>query len=163
MIIKSKAGKAVNIYANKWKDEYEGQAALERIFADNNYEPNVMVHRGHSYYAFKTIEKVRDNTQIFVLGSCGGYHNISTIIERSPEISIISSKQIGTRSVNNPMLKLMAEYIRQGKDVDWQLLWNDLNTAVKDNPKAYERYLDYIPPHKNLGAIFIKTYNKMME
>jgi hypothetical protein len=163
VIIKSKAGKNVQIYANKWKDEYDGQAALERIFADYNYEPNVMVHRGHSYYAFKTIEKVRDNTQIFVLGSCGGYHNLSTIIERSPEVSIISSKQIGTRAVNNPMLKLMAEYIREGKDVDWQLLWNDLEKAVKDNPKAYERFMDYIPPHKNLGAIFIKTYNKMME
>ena len=161
--IKSKMGKHVEIYANKWKDEYDGQAALERIFADNNYEPNVMVHRGHSYYAFKTIEKVRDNTQIFVLGSCGGYHNLSTIIERSPEVSIISSKQIGTRAVNNPMLKLMAEYIRQGKDVDWQLLWNDLYMAVKDNSKVYERFQDYIPPHKNLGAIFIKTYNKMME
>ena len=163
VIIKSKEGKQVHIYANKWKDEYEGQAALERIFADNNYEPNVMVHRGHSYYAYKTIEKVRDNTQIFVLGSCGGYHNISTIIERSPDVSIISSKQIGTRAVNNPMIKLMAEYIREGKDVDWQRLWSDLDVAVKTNPKAYERFLDYIPPHKNLGAIFIKTYNKMTE
>jgi len=163
VIIKSKEGKAVQIYANKWKDEYDGQAAVERIFTDNNYEPNVMVHRGHSYYAFKTIEKVRDNTEIFVLGSCGGYHNLSSIIERSPDVSIISSKQIGTRAVNNPMLKLMAEYIRQGKDIDWQLLWNDLDAAVKGNAKAYERYLDYIPPHKNLGAIFIKTYNKMME
>jgi hypothetical protein len=57
----------------------------------------------------------------------------------------------------------MAEYIRQGKDVDWQLLWNDLEKSVKDKPQAYERFLDYIPPHKNLGAIFIKTYNKMME
>ena len=122
-----------------------------------------MVHRGHSYYAYKTIEKIKENTQIFVLGSCGGYHSISTIIERSPDISIISSKQIGTRAVNNPMLKLMAETIREGKDVDWQVLWNDLSVAVKDNPKAYERFLDYIPPHKNLGAIFIKTYNKMME
>ena len=163
VIIRSNEGKAVNIYANKWKDEYDGQAALERIFSDNNYEPNVMVHRGHSYYAFKTIEKVRDNTQIFVLGSCGGYHNLSTIIEHSPDISIISSKQIGTRAVNNPMLKLMAETIRQGKDVDWQILWNDLDKAVKDNARAHERFLDYIPPHKNLGAIFIKTYNKMME
>ena len=163
VIIRSNEGMAVNIYANKWKDEYEGQAALEQIFSDNNYEPNVMVHRGHSYYAFKTIEKVRDNTQIFVLGSCGGYHNLSTIIEHSPDISIISSKQIGTRAVNNPMLKLMAETIRQGKDVDWQILWDDLDKAVKDNAKAHERFLDYIPPHKNLGAIFIKTYNKMME
>ncbi len=163
VIIQSKMGKSVHIYANKSKDEYDGQAALEQVFANNDYEPNVMVHRGHSYYAFKTIEKVRENTQIFVLGSCGGYHSISGIIERSPEVSIISSKQIGTRAVNNPMLKLMAEYIREGKDVDWQLLWNDLDAAVKDNPKAYERFMDYIPPHKNLGAIFIKTYNKMMD
>ena len=57
----------------------------------------------------------------------------------------------------------MAETIRQGKDVDWQILWNDLDKAVKDNARAHERFLDYIPPHKNLGAIFIKTYNKMME
>ena len=163
VIIQSKTGMAVHIYANKSKDEYDGQAALEQVFTNYDYEPNVMVHRGHSYYAFKTIEKVRENTQIFVLGSCGGYHSISAIIERSPEVSIISSKQIGTRAVNNPMLKLLAEDIRQGNDVDWQLLWNDLATAVKDNPKAYERFLDYIPPHKNLGAMFIKTYSKMMD
>jgi hypothetical protein len=163
VIIQSRKGEHVEIYANKPKFEYDGQARLEKIFAGNDYEPNVMVHRGHSYYAFKTIEKVRDNTQIFVLGSCGGYHSLSSIIERSPDVSIISSKQIGTRFVNNPMLKLMAESIRQGKDIQWQNLWNDLDKAVKDNTQAHERFLDYIPPHKNLGAIFIKTYNKMME
>lgn len=162
-IIKSKVGEPVSIYANKPKFEYDGQARIEKIFTDNDYEPNVMVHRGHSYYAYKTIEKVRDNTQIFVLGSCGGYHSLSTIIERSPEVSIISSKQIGARAINNPMLKLMAETVRQGKDIQWQDLWEQLGEAVKGNAQAYERFLDYIPPHKNLGAIFIKTYNKMME
>ena len=65
--------------------------------------------------------------------------------------------------VNNPMLKLMAESIRQGKDLNWQKIWNELDASLKSNPKAYERFLDYIPPHKNLGAIFIKAYNKMME
>ncbi|MCW5908086.1 MAG: hypothetical protein KIS94_09525 [Chitinophagales bacterium] len=163
VLIQSKRGKEVHIYANKPKSEYEGQAQLEKLFADNGYEPNVMVHRGHSYYASKTIEKVRDNTQVFVLGSCGGYHSISTIIERSSEASIISSKQIGTMYVNNPMLKLMADNIREGKDVEWQPLWDKLGALVKDNPKALERFMDYIPPHKNLGAIFIKTYNSIME
>lgn len=163
IIIKSKHGKEVNIFANKPKNEYDGQARLEKLFADNFYEPNVLVHRGHSYYASKTIEKIKDDTQIFVLGSCGGYHSISSIIEKSSEASIISSKQIGTMFVNNPMLKLMAEYINRGDDVEWQKLWNDLEVAVKANPKAYERFLDYIPPHKNLGAIFIKTYNRMIE
>jgi hypothetical protein len=61
------------------------------------------------------------------------------------------------------MLKLMAEYIRQGKDLDWQKIWAELDVSLKNNPKAYERFLDYIPPHKNLGAIFIKAYNKMVE
>ena len=61
------------------------------------------------------------------------------------------------------MLKLMAEYIRQGKDLDWQKIWGELDVALKTNAKAYERFLDYIPPHKNLGAIYIKAYNKVME
>jgi len=163
VIIKSKKGKEVNVYANKPKHEYDGQARLEKIFADNFYEPNVLVHRGHSYYAPKTIEKIKDDTQVFVLGSCGGYHSISSIIEKSNEASIISSKQIGTMFVNNPMLKLMADCINKGQDLEWQKLWDDLGATVKNNPKAYERYLDYIPPHKNLGAIFIKTYNRMIE
>lgn len=161
--IKSKADKSVEIFANKPKNEYDGQEALEKLFADKNYTPNVMVHRGHSYYAFKTIEKIKDDTQVFILGSCGGYHSISSILERSPDVGIVSSKQIGTLFVNNPMLKMMAEYIRQGKDLDWQKIWSELDVTLKNNPKAYERFLDYIPPHKNLGAIFIKTYNKMME
>lgn len=118
VIIKSDSGLNVNIYANKPKNEYEGQERIEKIFADNDYEANVMVHRGHSYYAYKTIEKIKDNTQIFLLGSCGGYHSISSIIERSPEASIISSKQIGTMFVNNPMLRLVADNIRTGA------MWN---------------------------------------
>lgn len=163
VVVKSKTGVPVIIYANKPKHEYDGQAKLDKIFTDGGIEPNVIVHRGHSYYAYKTIEKINDNTQVFVLGSCGGYHSISSIIELSPEISIISSKQIGTMFVNNPMLKLMADNIREGKDMEWQPLWDALLEKIKKDPKAYERYLDYIPPHKNLGAIFIKTYNKLME
>ncbi len=163
VIIQSKKGIPVEIYANKNKHEYDGQEKLERIFAENEWEPNVMVHRGHSYYAFKTIEKIHDDTRVFVLGSCGGYNSISAIIEKSPDISIISSKQIGTMFVNNPMLKLMANTVREGRDIEWQPLWEQLGKSVKDNSKAFERYQDYIPPHKNLGAIFIKTYNRLME
>lgn len=168
VVIQSSSEKKVQIYANKPKHEYDGQERVEKIFADNGFEPNVMVHRGHSYYAFKTIDKIKDNTGIFVLGSCGGYHSIAGIIERSPDVSIISSKQIGTMFVNNPMLRLMADNIRTGKDIQWQDLWAELDKTVKEkaqkeNVKAYERFLDYIPPHKNLGAIFIKTYNRLME
>jgi len=166
VIIKSVNGSKVHIYANKPKNEYDGQEKLEKLFAEKNYEPNVMVHRGHSYYASKTIDKIKDNTQIFVLGSCGGYHSISSIIDKSADISIISSKQIGTMYVNNPMLRIIADNIRSNENIEWAKVWEKLATTIKttnENAKAYERFLDYIPPHKNLGAIFIKTFNRMMQ
>lgn len=162
--IVSAAGKPVDIYANKPKDEYEGQAFLENYFDSLGITPDVLVHRGHSYYASKTIEKTRPGTRIFVLGSCGGYHNLSNIIDKSPEVSIISSKQIGIHQINNPILRELADNIASGKDINWQQMWDRIDRRLKGSSSdIYEKWLDYIPPHKNLGAIFIQSYNKLME
>ena len=161
--IMSSGGKIVDIYANKPKDEYEGQAYLENYFDSLGIAPDVLVHRGHSYYASKTIEKTRPETRIFVLGSCGGYHNLSDIIDKSPEVRIISSKQIGIHQINNPILKELADNIASGKDVNWQQMWDRVDRRLKNSgADTYEKWLDYIPPHKNLGAIFIQSYNKLM-
>ena len=156
--------KFVDIYANKPKAEYEGQAYLENYFDSLDIVPDVLVHRGHSYYAYKTIEKTKPETKIFVLGSCGGYHNLSNIIDKSPEVSIISSKQIGVHMVNNPILRELADNIASGKDINWQHLWDNVDKRLKGSiPEIYDKWLDYIPPHKNLGAIFIRSYNKLIE
>ncbi len=156
--------KFVDIYANKPKAEYEGQAYLENYFDSLDIVPDVLVHRGHSYYAYKTIEKTKPETKIFVLGSCGGYHNLSNIIDKSPEVSIISSKQIGVHMVNNPILRALADNIASGKDINWQQLWDKIDRRLKGSiPEIYDKWLDYIPPHKNLGAIFIRSYNRLIE
>jgi hypothetical protein len=161
--IMSNGGKIVDIYANKPKAEYEGQAFLEDLFDSLDIVPDVLVHRGHSYYAYKTIEKTKPETKIFVLGSCGGYHNLSDIIDKSPEVSIISSKQIGVHMINNPILKELADNVRSGQDIKWQVLWDRVDARLKNSPpEVYEKWLDYIPPHKNLGAIFIRSYNKLI-
>jgi len=157
-------GKLVDIYANKPKEEYDGQAYLENYFDSLNIVPDVLVHRGHSYYAYKTIEKTKPETRIFVMGSCGGYHNLSDIIDKSPEVSIISSKQIGVHMINNPILRELADNIASGKDVNWQVLWDRVDARLKGSiPEIYDKWLDYIPPHKNLGAIFIRSYNSLIE
>lgn len=160
--ITSKGGKPVEIFANRPKAEYDGQAYLEHYFDSLNITPDVLIHRGHSYYAYKTIEKTKPGTKIFVLGSCGGYHNLSAIIDKSPEVNIISSKQIGVYAVNNPILKELADNIRKGTDIDWQQLWMRVDARLKHSPD-YGKFLDYIPPHKNLGAIFIRAYTKLVE
>lgn len=161
--ITSKNGAFVTIYANKPKSEYIGQPMIEKLLDSLKQEPDVMVHRGHSYYAYKTIEKIHNNTAVFILGSCGGYNSLKGIFERSPNVSVVASKQIGTMFVNNPLIKLIAEDIRTFKDVNWYATWASLEGAVKTNKQAYERFLDYIPPHKNLGALFIRAYNRMTE
>ena len=154
----------VDIYANKPKAEYEGQARIENYLDSLNITPDVLVHRGHSYYAYKTIEKTKSETRIFVLGSCGGYHNLSDIIDKSPEVSIISSKQIGVHMINNPIVKELADNIASGKDIHWQQLWDRVDHRLKGSPRdVYDKWLDYIPPHKNLGAIFIRSYNRLIE
>jgi hypothetical protein len=156
--------KFVDIYANKPKAEYEGQAFLENYFDSLDIVPDVLVHRGHSYYAYKTIEKTKPETKIFVLGSCGGYHNLADIIDKSPEVSIISSKQIGVHMINNPILRELADNIASGKDINWQHLWDNVDRKLKGSiPEIYDKWLDYIPPHKNLGAIFIRSYNRLIE
>ncbi len=161
--IESREGALVTIYANKPKSEYIGQPMIEKLLDSLKQEPDIIVHRGHSYYAYKTIEKIHNNTAVFILGSCGGYNSLRGIFERSPNVSVIASKQIGTMFVNNPLIKLLAEDIRNFRDINWYKTWKELETSVKPNKQAYERFLDYIPPHKNLGALFIRAYNRMTE
>lgn len=158
--IESTDGCPVEIYANKPKAEYEGQAYLEYLLDSLGIQPDVLIHRGHSYYASKTIEKIKPSAKLFVLGSCGGYNSLSGVIQRAPEAQIISSKQIGVQAVNNPMLKAIADNIRSGEDVVWPTLWNQLDAKFK-NTEAYSRFVDYIPPHKNVGAVFIRSYLKL--
>lgn len=160
VVIRSVNGQPVVIYANKPKAEYEGQAYLERILDSAGVQPDVLIHRGHSYYASKTIEKIKPSAKLFVLGSCGGYHNLSGVIQRAPEAHIISSKQIGVQGVNNPMLKLIADAAREGRDVEWAQIWTDLDKQLKGS-ESYIRFVDYIPPHKNVGAVFIRSYMKL--
>jgi hypothetical protein len=38
-------------------------------------------------------------------------------------------------------------------------MWKELGRQLKDN----NLFEDYVPPYKNLGALFIMAYNKEME
>lgn len=152
----------VVIFANKPEAEYDGQDQLSALLTDSGWTPHVIVHRGHSYYADLTIEKIPEEAKVVMLGSCGGYHNLSLVLDRSPGIHIISSKQIGMMAVNNPLLRKIADEVREGKGLYWPLIWKDLEERFGTGTKAGDSFMDYIPPHRNLGAIFIQAYNNIM-
>tara|TARA_Y100000385_G_scaffold229797_1_gene241304 strand:- start:7207 stop:9213 length:2007 start_codon:yes stop_codon:yes gene_type:complete len=162
IIIKSVEGKKIEIYANKPSTEYAGQNAINSFFKSQNRWPDIVVHRGHSYFVDAAIESLTPSAEVVFLGSCGGYNIISQVLKYSPDAQIISSKQIGTLLVNDRLCYTLNETIRKGEDLDWQKLWINLNKSFVKGSIAHERFQDYVPPHKNLGALLIATYRSIL-
>jgi hypothetical protein len=125
--------------------------------------PAIYIHRGHSYHVSSTLKRLRASAKIVVLGSCGGYNSLSEVLKISDDAHIISSKQVGTRTVNEPILQAINNDLISGKNIDWLNMWKDLGYKFRNDPVAKDRFDDYIPPYKNLGAIFIKAYRRAME
>jgi hypothetical protein len=162
VMIRSVKGKPVVIYANRALPEETGeddeaQRALGEYLEKSNLHPTITIHRGHSYYANSTISYMSPSSRIVFMGSCGGFHVIDNILQKSSDAHIIASKQIGMRAVNKPFFRLLTEKLKSGNNIDWLPFWKEFRSNAR-----VEGFEDYIPPYKNLGAIFIKAYKKAM-
>jgi len=154
------------LFANRALDEEQdldekAQYALIDWMGENDYKPTLTVHRGHSYYLKYTIEKMLPSSKVVVLGSCGAYHNLADVLEISPEAYIIASKQVGYGVINIQLFMYLINELKKGKDVAWPAMMEDVAKNVGEGRKS--DFEDYIFPHRNLGAIFIKAYRKAME
>jgi len=166
--ITSTRGKPVSIYANKPlygenDPDAAAQQALIEYLNDKNLHPTVVIHRGHSYHLASTLKNLPSSAHIVVLGSCGGYNNLNEVLNVSADAHIISSKQVGTKTVNEPIIQAINSSLVAGRNIDWISMWKDLSGRFKNDAAAKEKFDDYIPPYKNLGAIFIKAYRRQME
>lgn len=164
--ITSVKGKPTTIFANNPLDEPEDKTAIEKLaeyLDEKDIHPTIFIHRGHSYHVNTTLDNLQSTARIVILGSCGGYHNLATVLEKAPEAHIISSKQVGTRWVNEPIIRSLEDLVRGGKNVDWVHMWAGLGKKFSAEPANKPLFDDYVPPHKNLGAIFIKAYRQVMK
>lgn len=155
-------GKPVTLYLNRplpeeLNEDAKAQEELNNYLQQQGITPRVTINRGHSYNAPYTIAQMSPASKIVFMGSCGGYNMIYDILEKAPDAHIIGTKQIADAPVNNPFLRLLMEKLRTGSDIEWIGFWKELDKIVTD--KIFE---DYVPPHKNLGALFIKAYTKAM-
>ncbi|MDP4148423.1 MAG: hypothetical protein Q8927_03335 [Bacteroidota bacterium] len=165
--ITSIRGRPVLIFANKPllgddDPDDKAQKALGTYLVDHHLKPTIVIHRGHSYHVKYTIGQMAPTARIVVLGSCGGYNNLSEVLKINEDAHIISSKQVGTKTVNEPILQAINNTLLAGKDIEWLPMWKELSARFQNDLPAKEKFDDYIPPYKNLGAIFIKAYRKAM-
>ncbi len=158
------------IFANRPLDndanlDDSAQVHLNNYLDENKLHPSVVVHRGHSYWLPGTIRRMSGDAKIVVLGSCGGYKNLNDIIDINPDAHIISTKEIGAGEINRPILNYLNQAFESGNPLVWKTMWGSLTKLFSADPNktVSESWEDYIPPYKNLGAIFIKAYNKKME
>jgi hypothetical protein len=162
--VSSTKGTPVIIYANKPLDatkelDAQAQADLGDYLDSKGLSPTVVIHRGHSYHVSSTIAQIQPSTKVVLLGSCGGYHNMNGVLKVCPYAHIIATKQVGSGTINQPMIIYLTDLLQQGKNLNWPQIWKEFTIRFKSN----NMFDDYVPPHKNLGAIFIMTYNKVME
>ncbi|EKD76073.1 MAG: hypothetical protein ACD_43C00233G0003 [uncultured bacterium] len=153
-IVSQNQGHRVEIFANRPNEPYQGVDDISKFLDGRQIEVNVVVHRGHSYHVKDTISRIPRTAKLVSLGSCGGYNELSSILEHSPEAHIIATKGTGTASVNDPLFKMLNDRIRRGEDINWVDFWGDAEERLGDNPK----FAAYIPPHRNLGTLFLKAY-----
>ncbi len=159
--VTAKKGTLITIYANKPLNEkldldVKAQKNLNNYLAQQQLMPSIVIHRGHSYHLRSTIEQLAASAKIVILGGCGGYQNLNDVLDICPTAQIISTKQVGTGVINKGIINEISETLRIGQNLNWPSLWINMAQKLGANYKA--TFDDYIPPHKNLGAIFIMAY-----
>jgi hypothetical protein len=160
--ISSLKGSPVMMYVNRpfsEPDDEKAQQALQRYLDSMDVHPTVIIHRGHSYHLPTTLEHINEYHKVVILGACGAYQHLATVLNHSPNAHIVSSKQIGAGKVNGPILKAFNNTLLQGQDIDWVSMWADLGKQFATSPEARKLFDDYVPPYKNMGALFLKAYN----
>ena len=159
--ITSTKGVPVSIYSNKPLDEKknldaEAQDALNQYLYDNDLNPTMVIHRGHSYWLPSTLDQLNSSAKLVMLGSCGAYQNLNKVLQICPSAQIISSKQTGSGTINQPIINLIVEDLRQGKDLNWPSMWKRFGSLFNHG----DLFDDYVAPYSNLGAVFIMAYKK---
>ena len=165
--VNSTNGTPITIYANKPLNEEDGlddaaQSKLYNYLDSLNIYPTLAIHRGHSYYVKTSINQITSYAKLVLLGSCGGYFSLSRVLSISPQAQVIASKQIGTGVINSALIEIIMEQLKQGKDLYWPTVWQSLEQKFSNRTEVKEKFDDYIPPYKNLGAIFMMSYHKAM-
>lgn len=164
LTIRSKTSEPIVIYANlplDYKDESDlrAQDSLFTYMSGQGAEPSILVHRGHSYHLGKTLRKLQPSVKLAILGSCGSYNNAISIASINPDIQIIGSKKMGSKSINDPIISMINETLLSGSDLYWPDVWEKLRARFNKDQAALNLFNEYIPPGKNVSLFVLKLFN----
>lgn len=156
--------KGLIIYANRPLDnetelDIKAQEALSNHLRQQSIEPVILIHRGHSYHLPYTLKRLNGSVKLAILGSCGGYNNILSVANLSPDAQIIVSKKIGTMVINDPLIDVINHTITDNKDLVWSEIWDQMDKKFSKDAFAKNLFSEYIPPTRNISLFVLKLFN----
>ncbi len=163
--ITSKKKYPISIYANVPLGNEDGQDlkaqdTLIQYLKEQQIEPHILILRGHSYHMANSFKYFTPSIRLGIIGSCGGYNEITEILEKSSKAQVISTKQVGSMQINDPLLKLINSKLLDEQDLEWTELWGQLEKQFKPNKQLYDYFKEYVPPYKNIALLVTSLYNK---
>ncbi len=151
----------VHVYANHPAEEENAAQALKHIHREvakrqgsANAAFQVFIGRGHSYHAPEYIEKITPSMKLVHLGSCGGFGNVSRVLEKSPDAQISSTKETGKMGINDPLLLHQNNSIVRGEGINWATEQKYLDTLGDGSD-------GYVLPHRNINVALLKRHKAL--
>jgi hypothetical protein len=148
----------IEIYANTFTDDEQGITDIDQVLRARQITPSMIVHRGHSTHVDRTLEKLPATAVLVYLGNCGGNTLLDTVLRQAPTAHIITTRGIGTITINDPLLKALNTYLLRGKDLTWARFWRHLEATLG----RHARFMDYVPPDKNVSVVFLRAYHRLI-
>ena len=148
--------------ANRARDgeAQRGQQAISEALAQRGLTATVIVHRGHSFWAERTLSYVARPVRLVILGSCGGMDEVHRVIEASHESQVIATRGIGETQINDAILKAVNDRMLQGERViRWNQFWGELAGRWGKNGL----FRDYVAPHQDSGTVFLRAYYRFLD
>jgi hypothetical protein len=147
---------------NKPKTKIGCDAAQDEMLQaieQEGLEISTYIHRGHSYHLLNSLKKIKPSAQFVFLGSCGGYTRVLKVFELNPDVNIISTRNVGSKFINDPLLGKINQHIVQNKDIVWDEVWKEFEAKFQSK-QTKELFGAYLPPNKYIGVKFIrKVFN----
>jgi hypothetical protein len=162
--IRSVFKRPITIYANLPLDndmelDLVAQDSLFAFLGREQIAPSIIFHRGHSYHLSNTMKRIQPSVKLAILGSCGGYNNILSIADLSPDAQVIVSKKMGSKFINDPLFDLINKTLQANKDLVWSDIWKKLTSRFKADEFLFNMFSEYIPPSRNLSLFVLKLFN----
>ena len=162
VIFSSKVGNKMKVYMNKPNTKQgcdTAQDVMLQAIEQEGYEVTSYIHRGHSYHLPQSLRKINESCQFVFLGSCGGYKQVLKLFQLNPDVNIISTRSVGAKQINDPLLGRINSDIVNNKDIRWDDLWKEYNAKFQSKV-AKDLFAGYMAPNKYIGIKFIrKVYN----